>query len=84
MKKFKSIDLNSQELESVICNQCGKEMRKKGSVFQEEIISISIPFGYFSNKDGVTYHLDLCENCLDSWIAKMKLPPQITEETELL
>lgn len=39
---------------------------------------------YFSEKDGEVHHFDLCEECYDELVRRMKLPVDVEEQTELL
>lgn len=70
----------------ILCNSCGKEIRHlEGEKKQvEDYISVDKTWGYFSNKDGETHHLDLCETCYDRWIHMFQIPVEIRQETELL
>jgi len=45
----------------VICSCCGNQL----NVHENDYIHIEKKWGYFSNKDGVSQSLDLCEKCWD-------------------
>ena len=48
------------------------------------MITIEIPWGYFSQKDGELHKIMLCEACYDEWIRSFQIPVEITENVELL
>ena len=51
---------------------------------KEYCFSADTVFGYFSRKDGVRHHFDLCEECYDALTAGFALEAEEQEETELL
>ncbi len=75
---------NGSELEKVICNCCGKELKVEGGILREGCFAGDQAFGYFSEKDGDRYRFDLCEACFDKLIGKFKLPVEVAQERELL
>ena len=38
----------------------------------EECAELSADWGYGSGQDGISYHLDLCENCFNSVLTMLK------------
>ena len=82
MRKY--LDENNQELFAVICNQCGKELLVENGILKEGCAEMTIPFGYFSKKDGEVHSFDLCEDCYDQMMAGFKIPVQKREAKELL
>ena len=54
-------DNNRKELVSVICNQCKKKLKVENGIVKEGCFCGNSQFGYFSNKDGMKYLFDLCE-----------------------
>lgn len=67
----------------VVCNRCGKELKVENGQLKEECVSVNHFYGYFSRKDGVTQHFDLCEDCLDELTAEFEVPADETEEIEI-
>lgn len=65
------------------CNMCGKEIKEQG-LDREDSLWIEKKWGYFSNKDGTTHKICLCEECYDRWIHTFIIPPVTEENTELL
>ncbi len=65
------------------CNCCGQE-REKEHELESSMITIEIPWGYFSNKDGEIHKFTLCESCYDRWIQSFQIPVEIKERTEML
>lgn len=82
MRKFSGE--GSRCLTEVLCNCCGRKIRIKNGIPEEECIRMEIPFGYFSKKDGQTQRFDLCEDCYDNMTANFRIPVEIEEATELI
>ncbi len=69
------------------CNKCGKRLKTEqqmGNGNDSAMITIEIPWGYFSGKDGELHKIMLCEACYDEWIQSFQIPVEITENVELL
>ena len=84
MRVYTEIEKMEPELKKVTCNQCGKELLVEDGIVKEGCLGLRYKFGYFSNKDGYIYQLDLCEACFDQWIKQFKIPVQIEETKEFL
>lgn len=76
--------LRKEEIITVFCNKCKKEIRVENHIIKEGIFSARHLFGYFSGKDGESHSFDLCEECYDKMIGEFLIPPEITEVKELL
>jgi hypothetical protein len=61
----------------VFCNQCGKEIGLK-----ENRQTFDLTFGYGSDFDGKTIHIDLHEGCLDSALYNMMKDFKLQAELE--
>jgi ribosomal-protein-alanine N-acetyltransferase len=72
------------KLMEVVCNKCGRVLKVKDGYLKEFCFAADTAFGYFSRKDGVTQHFDLCEDCYDSLTSQFLVPVEETERTELL
>ncbi len=69
------------------CNKCGKILEtehKAGNPKDSAMITIEIPWGYFSGKDGELHKIILCESCYDKWISSFQIPVVVTENVELI
>ena len=77
-------DNNRKELVSVICNQCKKKLKVENGIVKEGCFCGNSQFGYFSNKDGMKYLFDLCEECYDKRTAGFAIPVEEEEAKELL
>lgn len=82
MRKY--VDGQDKVLMKVNCNKCGRPLRVENGYLREFCFSGEAVFGYFSRRDGVAQHFDLCEDCYDQWTAQFALPPEESEASELL
>lgn len=74
----------SMELEKLICNNCGKELKVTEGILREGCFSIDYPWGYFSSMDGMKHRFDLCEECYQKMTAQFLIAPEESETTEIL
>ena len=77
-------DGQNDHLAQVVCNKCGRKLKVENGFLKEGCFSADSVFGYFSRKDGITHHFDLCEDCYDEMISLFQVPVEETEGTELL
>ncbi|MDO4294529.1 MAG: hypothetical protein Q4D90_00020 [bacterium] len=80
MRKYRQ----NGQLETVICNGCGKKLVVKEGIVREGVISIHQAWDFFSEKDGEIHHFDLCEACYDDWISQFRIAVDVEEQVELL
>ena len=80
MRKYKS----NGQLETVLCNQCGKKLVVEKGIVREGVIAIDHVWDFFSEKDGEIHHFDLCEECYDELLSQFRIPVGIEEQVELL
>ena len=78
------LDDNKKELAAVICNKCKRELAVENGILKEGCFYGNSRFGYFSNKDGMKYLFDLCEECYDKMTAGFAIPVEEEEAKELL
>ncbi|MBD5501070.1 MAG: hypothetical protein HDR10_07700 [Lachnospiraceae bacterium] len=78
------LDDDKKELVSIICNKCKKEIKVDNGIVKEGCFCGDSRFGYFSNKDGMKYLFDLCEECYDKMITGFAIPVETEEVTEML
>ena len=81
MRKYQD---NNNQLVTVICNRCKKELKVENGILKEGCFEVSHAFGYFSEKDGQVYQFDLCEQCFDKMLAEFQVPAEVKEAKELL
>lgn len=75
---------HSQKQAEVKCNQCGREIPVKGTILQEDILSVEKDWGYFSEKDGMKHKWDLCEECYNKLIQGFVIPVEAIDRTEMI
>lgn len=80
MRKYKT----SRQLETVVCNMCGKKIAVKEGIVREGALMFDHAWDYFSEKDGEVHHFDLCETCYDELVSQFLIPVDVEEQTELL
>ena len=76
--------MTKQQNNAPICNGCGRRLRQENGICQEDFVVIRKKWGYFSSKDTEKHSLILCEACYDKLTEGLVVPPEITEDTELL
>ncbi|MCD8224692.1 MAG: hypothetical protein LUC99_07610 [Clostridiales bacterium] len=80
MRKYK----RNGELETVICNHCGRKLIVKGGLLREGAICVDHVWDFFSEKDGEMHHWDLCEDCYDDFVNQFRIEPTIEEQVEFI
>ena len=80
MKKYKS----NGDLETVICNCCGKKLVVEGGIIREGVISVNHAWDFFSEKDGEVHHWDLCESCYDNLLNQFRIGADVEEQVEFI
>ena len=83
-KSMRRYEGGQKKLVKAVCNKCGRELCVENGLLKEFCFSGDAVFGYFSRRDGVSQHFDLCEDCYDEWTAQFAVAPEETEELELL
>lgn len=68
------------ENEKVLCNCCGKEMKKRNGILQEDGLFVLKEWGYFSEKDLQIHRFNLCEKCYDQFVQKFVIPVEVSEK----
>ncbi len=82
MRKYE--EGQGRKLTEVVCNRCGRRLKVENGYLREDCIAVDKTFGYFSRKDGISTHFDLCEDCFDELAAQFAVPAETDVETELL
>ena len=65
------------------CNVCGRELSILPSGEQEETLTVEKSWGYFSNKDGISQKVNICEECYDHMVEDEKTIMRKKEENIL-
>lgn len=74
----------NRQLETVICNMCGKKLIVKDGILREGAAMFDHVWDFFSEKDGEAHHFDLCEECYDDMTDRFRIPVDTEEVTEFL
>ena len=74
MKTFFEREAVITDVTNVFCNYCGRNIQKDTNGYFEDHISISKDWGYHSQYDGESHHIDLCANCYEGWISEFQIP----------
>lgn len=74
----------NNNIEKIICNCCGREIKTERGFAREGVMSADIDWGFFSKYDGEKHSFDLCMECYDKMINEFKIPVEKTENTELI
>lgn len=72
MKRYKTVIIEKSQLDTVICNCCGKEISKDQYGQLEDYITIKKTWGYNSAFDGQVHEYDICNSCYKTWIEMFK------------
>lgn len=75
---------DSKILLQVACDKCGRNMIVENGIIKEGIFSIDYKWGYFSDKDGVTHSIDICEECYDKLIKDNDIKITKKDDTEFI
>lgn len=75
--------MEEEELIDVICNCCGRSLKKKDKLLLEDVCRVRVQWGYFSKKDGENHSFDICEDCYDKITRNFVIPPHVEQRTEI-
>ena len=64
MRKTKTVTIEVEKVDTVICDICGKSCKDNFNM-NYEFSSLSASWGYGSHKDGSLWGGDFCEGCSD-------------------
>ena len=78
--KYKKVTKVEKQLKRIVCDCCGKVIN--GETCGSDITDFSITFGYGSKFDMMKWELDVCDDCLESWVSTFKC--QVTKKEYLL
>jgi hypothetical protein len=74
MKKTKQIEetITKEEVLSMTCDCCGKTEVGEHVEYASDINNFNISFGYGSKFDTDRWEFDVCDQCLEKWVAGFK------------
>ncbi len=67
-------DKEKKNLEKVLCNCCGRELKLTGNHVAEGVLHICKDWGFFSEKDLLCHEFDMCEQCYDRITSEFQIP----------
>ena len=73
MRQYRESLKETKDVTKIICNKCGREIIVHKGVPQEDVLSVSKRWGYFSDKDNQIDEFDLCEACYDEFVQSFKI-----------
>lgn len=70
--------ITAPTLVDINCDVCGKSCKTDNRFFdysetKYEFATLNADWGYYSDSDGKSYSVDLCENCFYDTLAHLKL-----------
>jgi hypothetical protein len=77
MRVYREVTKVQDELDAVMCNQCGKIIESEDPFALNKIAEFHLYFSYGTNHDGETWRFDLCEDCIEKLVDKFKIPVTI-------
>lgn len=75
MRIYRTISVEVQEIDEIVCNFCGETISKDKFHMFEDHIHIEKKWGYHSNYDGEEHVIDICKNCYEKLKKEMKISP---------
>lgn len=73
MRQYREELKATKDVTRIICNKCGREIEVREGVPQEDVLSVTKRWGYFSDKDNQVDEFDLCETCYDELVQSFKI-----------
>ena len=77
MRQYRTEKKEINEIDKIICNKCGKEIKVIRGVAQEDYLTVEKRWGYFSEKDNDVHRFELCEACYDEIVSQFQIPVEI-------
>ncbi len=77
MKITHKVMTETDFIDDIICNKCGKSCINEGAASPEGLIEVQVRGGYGSNAlgDGSDFTFSICETCLVQVILTFEVPP---------
>lgn len=73
MRQYRTELKETRDIQTVICNKCGREIPVRGGVPAEDFLAVEKRWGYPSDKDNRVDSFDLCEDCYDELIESFRI-----------
>ena len=73
MRQYHRIVKETQELDTIVCNCCGKRIPVIKGVPAEDVLEVEKRWGFHSRKDNQVDHFDLCEDCYDELVSGFRI-----------
>jgi hypothetical protein len=67
-----------------VCNMCGKKIKVENDILKEDLLEVTKEWGYFSDRDTLVHHFNLCEACYNELISQFKIPVEVRKDIEVL
>lgn len=71
-------------MDKIRCNMCGKYLKQEKDIVVEDYVKVCKPWGYFSEKDGITHEFVMCEKCFDDLEKKFVVPIKKYDTKEMI
>ena len=73
MRTFKIVIKETNELENIFCNMCGKKIPVNEFGQMQDFLQIEKQWDYHSFHDGKTHKIDICISCYEKIIQQFKI-----------
>lgn len=80
MKKYKDIVYQKLDIDDIVCNLCGNRIQRNQYGYFDDYISIDKTWGFGSEFDNETHHVDLCQKCYKEIFDNFKFIPFSTPQ----
>lgn len=71
-------------MDNIMCNKCGRMLKVKNGIAQEDFVRVCKSWGYFSKKDGRTQEFIICEACVEKLEGEFAIPSKEYDTTEMI
>ncbi len=68
MRNYKTVTMQQEVLDNVVCNMCGKKISADNDGYIEDYVHIDKTWNYHSDLDGQHHALDICAICYQKWV----------------
>lgn len=76
MRQYHRIIKETQELDTIVCNGCGKRIPVIKGVPAEDVLEVEKRWNYASGKDNQVHRFELCETCYDEMVRHFRIKPE--------
>lgn len=71
--------LTLKKTEKIICNLCGRAIKKDGDDTFYDYIEVKKKWGYLSDYDGQVHSFDICQDCYKRLAEEFKVNAEISD-----